>query len=126
MYAGTRPARDRSPRPRRPLLPPTTDLLRSAPFDRITLTDNTVLIVEPVSPRPLPTPDPAKARKNQKVRLKGSKTEIPLGGNIGLPGEPSKFKTPEQEQDEEAGRRRGQPQDQDPPARGRPTSATSR
>ena len=30
------------------------DLLRAAPFDRITLIDGTVLIVDPVSPRPLP------------------------------------------------------------------------
>jgi peptide/nickel transport system substrate-binding protein len=77
------------------------DLLRSEPFDRIILTDGTVVVVEPVSPRPLPTPDPAKAKKNQRVRLKGTKPEIPLEGNIGLPGEPSKFKTPRQEKEAE-------------------------
>ena len=39
--------------------------------------------------------------EDQKVRLKGTKTEIPLEGNIGLPGEPSKFKTPKQERAED-------------------------
>lgn len=73
----------------------TTDLLRSAPFDRITLTDNTVLVVEPVSPRPLPPLDQARARRNEKVRVKGSNVEIPLEGNIGLPGEASRFKPAE-------------------------------
>jgi len=86
--------------------PATTDPLRSVPFDRLTLIDGTILIIDAVSPRPLPTPDPAKAKR--KGRLKGGKTEIPLEGNIGLPGEPSKFKTPQQEradddQDDEAG-----------------------
>ena len=36
-----------------------------------------------------------------KVRLKGTKTEIPLEGNIGLPGEPSKFKTAKEERAED-------------------------
>ena len=81
--------------------PATTDLLRSPPFDRITLIDGTVLIVDPVSPRPLPALDPAKTRKQEKARPKGSKVEIPLEGNIGLPGEPSKFRTPQQEKAEE-------------------------
>ncbi len=31
-----------------------TDPLRSIPFDRLTLSDGTVLIVDPVSPRPCP------------------------------------------------------------------------
>ena len=70
----------------------TSDPLRSPPFDRLTLIDGTILIIDPVSPRPVPAPEPA--RSKTKVRLKGTKTEIPLEGNIGLPGEPSKFKTP--------------------------------
>ena len=40
--------------------PLTTDPLRSIPFDRITLSDGMVLIVDPVSPRPLPTPEQIK------------------------------------------------------------------
>ncbi len=40
------------------------DLAKSVPFDRITLVDNTVVEVEPVSPRPLPTPDLQKAGKS--------------------------------------------------------------
>ncbi|HMF36765.1 MAG TPA: ABC transporter substrate-binding protein, partial [Isosphaeraceae bacterium] len=78
--------------------PTTSDPLRSPPFDRITLIDGTILIIDPVSPRPLRAPEPAKSKT--KVRLKGTKTEIPLEGNIGLPGEPSKFKTPKQERAE--------------------------
>lgn len=77
------------------------DPLRSPLFDRVTLTDRTVLIVDPVSPRPLPPFDPAKAKKQEKARPKGSKVEIPLEGNIGLPGEPTKFRTPQQEKAEE-------------------------
>ncbi len=74
--------------------PEINDPLRSTPFDRLTLTDGTILIVDPVSPRPLPAPEPSKTQTM--VRLKGSKTEIPLEGNIGLPGEKSAFKTPKQ------------------------------
>ena len=48
------------------------DLLRSEPFDRLTLIDNTVLIVEPVSPRPLPVIDPKKERERR--RQAGSAT----------------------------------------------------
>jgi peptide/nickel transport system substrate-binding protein len=61
------------------------DLIRSTPFDRITLTDGKVIDVEPVSPRPLPVPDPKKSRRNAKF-------EVPKEGNIGLPGEKPKFK----------------------------------
>ena len=101
MHAGIPASRGQEPAAQEAAAPPTTDLLRSPPFDRITLTDGTVLIVDPVSPRPLPTPDPSKTKKSQKARLSGTKTEVPLGGNIGLPGEPSKFKTPQQEKEEE-------------------------
>jgi peptide/nickel transport system substrate-binding protein len=61
--------------------PKTTDeLLRAAPFDRVTLIDGTVLIVDPVSPRPLPTPDPAKEREKRRQREKMD--AIPFEGNI--------------------------------------------
>jgi peptide/nickel transport system substrate-binding protein len=89
------PAADAAP------TPVTSDVLRSMPFDRITLVDGVTLIVDPVSPRPLPAIDPAKSKKQEKARLKGSKTEIPLEGNIGLPGEHSKFKSPDQEKTED-------------------------
>jgi peptide/nickel transport system substrate-binding protein len=46
------------------------DLLRAAPFDRITLIDRTVLLVEPVSPRPLPVLDPKKRDAASKGRDK--------------------------------------------------------
>jgi peptide/nickel transport system substrate-binding protein len=78
----------------------TSDLLRSAPFDRITLSDNTVLLVEPVSPRPLPPLNKAKAKEFERFRV-GSVADVPLGGNVGLPGEASKFKKPEQERSNE-------------------------
>jgi len=81
--------------------PTTGDPLRSTPFDRITLADGTVLIIDPVSPRPLSAPETTKAKP--KVHVKGTKTEIPLEGNIGLPGERSKFKSPKQERAEDEG-----------------------
>jgi peptide/nickel transport system substrate-binding protein len=85
-----------------PMAPtPTSDLLRSVPFDRITLVNGTVLIVDPVSPRPLPVLDRSRSKKSETVRLKGSNTEVPLEGNIGLPGEASKFKTRDQQKVED-------------------------
>ncbi len=62
--AGTTAANAQEPPPR-PI--GASDLLRSEPFDRITLIDNSVVIVEPVSPRPLPLIDP---RKEREKRLK--------------------------------------------------------
>jgi peptide/nickel transport system substrate-binding protein len=69
--------------------PRTTDLLRAAPFDRITLIDGTVLDVEPVSPRPLPVYDPAKERE-QRRRSRG-KSIIPPEGNV-IPGKKTELK----------------------------------
>ncbi|MDR3620841.1 MAG: ABC transporter substrate-binding protein [Paludisphaera borealis] len=71
--------------------PASADLLRSYPFDRITLLDGTVVGVEPVSPRPLPVIDQAKLQA-ERDRKRSTKGVLPLDGNIGLPGEPSKFK----------------------------------
>jgi peptide/nickel transport system substrate-binding protein len=68
----------------------TNDLLRAAPFDRITLIDGSVLLVDPVSPRPLPVIDPAKVREKQRRR---EKNEIPLEGNI-IPGVRTKLEMP--------------------------------
>ena len=41
------------------------DLLKSAPFDRLTLIDNSVFEIEPITPRPLPPIDPKKRAKLQ-------------------------------------------------------------
>ncbi len=61
------------------------DLRSAPPFDRMTLSDNTVLRIEPVLPRPLPPYDPAKEEKRKRAR-----NEIPPEGNITLPGQKPK------------------------------------
>jgi peptide/nickel transport system substrate-binding protein len=58
-----------------------SDLLRSEPFDRVTLIDNTVLIVEPVSPRPLPVIDPKKERERRKKAATNAATPIEIGAS---------------------------------------------
>ncbi len=62
----------------------TNDLLREVPFDRITLIDGTVLLVEPISPRPLPVYDPVKQREERR-RAREADSVIPEEGNI-IPG----------------------------------------
>lgn len=71
------------------------DLLRSYPFDRITLLDGSEILVEPVSPRPLPP------LEQDKSKGRGGAPMIDPEGNIGLPGEPSKFKSFEESKREE-------------------------
>jgi peptide/nickel transport system substrate-binding protein len=68
-----------------PALGAVTGLLGSAPFDRITLVDGTVIEVEPVSPRPLPPYDPA--REKEKGRRLDKAVRPSPEGNILLPGE---------------------------------------
>lgn len=97
LHAEYQMGRAQEPAPAAEEGPTTSDALRSRPFDRITLVDGAVLIVDPVSPRPLP-PINLKLQKQESVRIAGSKTEIPPEGNIGLPGEPSKFKSADQQQ----------------------------
>ncbi len=75
-------------------LPSGKDPIKTAPFDRITLTDGSVINVDPISPRPLPPPETAK-EKRAKIRAR-DKTIIPPEGNIGLPGEKSKVETVEE------------------------------
>lgn len=58
------------------------DLLRTPPFDRVTLIDGTVLEVEPISPRPLPPYDEALAR-----RVAERKKTVPREGNVLLPSQ---------------------------------------
>src|SRR5437867_3284795 len=66
---------------------PAGDLLTTPPFDRITLSDGTVLRIEPVSPRPLPPSDPSKAKPSgTPTKKKGPPPE----GTIGLPGAKTK------------------------------------
>jgi peptide/nickel transport system substrate-binding protein len=57
------------------------DLLRSQPFDRLTLVDNTVLIIEPVSPRPLPAIDPRKERERKKKGTRNAQSKIEIDAN---------------------------------------------
>jgi peptide/nickel transport system substrate-binding protein len=65
-FAGSRPGRGQEAPAPAPQPIGAADLLRSEPFDRLTLIDNTVLIIEPVSPRPLPVIDPKKERERRK------------------------------------------------------------
>ncbi len=70
------------------------ELIARAPFDRITLIDNTTWEVEPLSPRPLPVYDPTK-------RPPKKKAEVPYNGNIGLPGQKSTVKDPKQPEEDD-------------------------
>ncbi len=58
------------------------EVIARAPFDRITLIDNTTWEIEPLSPRPLPVFDPTKKPPRRKAQL-------PHNGNIGVPGQKS-------------------------------------
>jgi peptide/nickel transport system substrate-binding protein len=53
-----------------------SELLRSIPFDRITLTDGTVLVIDPVSPRPLPAFDPTKERERKRRASENPKVKL--------------------------------------------------
>jgi peptide/nickel transport system substrate-binding protein len=77
----------------------TNDLLRAAPFDRVTLIDGTVLLVDPVSPRPLPAFDPVKQREKKR---RESASEIPEEGNI-IVGKETKLVMPKSAKDKEPG-----------------------
>ncbi len=74
--------------------PDQTDILRANPYDRITLVDATVVLVDPVSPRPLPVVDPVKEREKQRRRR--DRTELLLEGNI-IPGKETKLDNGEEE-----------------------------
>jgi peptide/nickel transport system substrate-binding protein len=61
--------------------PSAADLLKSEPFDQITLIDNTVLRVEPISPRPLPEYD-AKAERARRAALASPRqSNVVIKGN---------------------------------------------
>ncbi len=54
------------------------DLLKSPPFDRITLVDGKPLMVEPLAPRPLPPPVVVKDKAKKKIKVEAA---------VGVPGE---------------------------------------
>jgi peptide/nickel transport system substrate-binding protein len=80
VCAASRPGRGQEPAA--PAAEPigASELLRSEPFDRLTLIDNTVLIIDPVSPRPLPVIDPKKERERRKKGVKSAASLIEVGG----------------------------------------------
>jgi peptide/nickel transport system substrate-binding protein len=64
---------------------PKIDILKTEPFDRITLNDGTVFVIEPVMPRPLPAYDPAVEAEKERKRKAGTKElGLPEGGNVGV------------------------------------------
>jgi peptide/nickel transport system substrate-binding protein len=69
-----------------------SSLLRSIPFDRVTLIDGTVLIVDPVSPRPLPAYDATKEKKA---------FSPPREGNVLTPAQKSKAQAAEEKAKEQ-------------------------
>jgi peptide/nickel transport system substrate-binding protein len=71
--------------------------IRAVPFDRVTLIDGTLILVDPVSPRPLPPYDPAKEREKKR---RESTSVIPEEGNIIL-GQPTDLKMPKRGKDED-------------------------
>src|SRR5262249_37650959 len=77
----------------------TGDLLRAVPFDRLTLTDGTVVFIDPVSPRPLPVYDPTKERERRRRSTENPAIKLV---EIGRPGEPEKPVVPEKVQGDPA------------------------
>ncbi|MGE3820524.1 MAG: ABC transporter substrate-binding protein, partial [Isosphaeraceae bacterium] len=68
----------------------------SPPYDLLSLSDGSVLKVEPIHPRPLPPYDPSKDPSRKTAR---NAEPPPREGNIGLPGDPPRAqKPPEVEQ----------------------------
>jgi peptide/nickel transport system substrate-binding protein len=75
-------------------------LLKAVPFDRITLVDNSVVEVEPISPRPLPPYDPAKDDTKASDTPK-TKAEAPREGNVALPAKKATKGSGKKKKDEE-------------------------
>ncbi|MDB5351106.1 MAG: ABC-type dipeptide transport system, periplasmic component [Planctomycetota bacterium] len=74
------------------------DLLKSEPFDKITLIDDTVWLIDPVSPRPLPVYDPVKDKEKKKADAKKAAAKakaIAEQGNVGVKKEPENAKAKE-------------------------------
>ena len=64
------------------------DLLKAEPFDRITLIDNSVWLIQEVHPRPLPVYDPVKEKAAAKAAAKKAANApgIDPKGNVGVAG----------------------------------------
>src|SRR5438105_1246540 len=60
---------------------PEVDLLKAQPFDRLTLADGKVYLIEPVNPRPLP---PVETKEKEKP---GRKKKAKVNEAVGIPGE---------------------------------------
>src|SRR5262249_51508 len=78
---------------------PSGDLLRAAPFARLTLIAGRVWIIDPVSPRPLPVYDPAKERERRKRATENTTSQLL---EVGAPDEPRKAEPPEKKKQQEA------------------------
>jgi peptide/nickel transport system substrate-binding protein len=59
------------------------ELIKRKPFDRVTLTDNTVLEVEPIAPRPLPPADTKKVREKTDLEELEERAQKALGRRRG-------------------------------------------
>jgi peptide/nickel transport system substrate-binding protein len=75
------------------------ELIARAPFDRITLIDDTSWDIETLAPRPLPPFDPKKVKAKQKKTTEPP----PSAGNIGQIGEKSTFEPAKVKDDEDDG-----------------------
>ena len=75
-----------------------TDPLKVAPFDRLSLVDGKQLLVEPVSPRPLPPILTAQEKeKRQRERARKEKAASKKAARKGRPAEAKKEAAPEEE-----------------------------
>lgn len=63
---------------------PAIDLIKASPFDRVTLIDDSVLLVEPIFPRPLPAPEVVKKAEAERKKKKEAKADDEIGLRINL------------------------------------------
>ncbi|HWE38192.1 MAG TPA: ABC transporter substrate-binding protein [Isosphaeraceae bacterium] len=80
--------------------PSQEDLLRGAPFDRITLTDGKSYAIQPVSPRPLPPPKAQAAPAAKKAETKKGDGEVIVPGEAPK-DDPKKDEAPPPEDEED-------------------------
>lgn len=73
------------------------DLLKSDPFDRLTLIDNTVWYIEQVAPRPLPVYDAAKAKADAKALAKKNRDKPSIVPNVGVDAKKEEAKQKEEQ-----------------------------
>ncbi len=113
---GVRPGLGQEPAPAAGCRPRDHEVLRSLPFDRITLVDGTVLIVDPVSPRPLAAARSAKAKKQRRPASRAARPRFPSKGTSACPASPRSSRQPDKEKGEEEAEDEPRTLDQDPPA----------